>query len=177
MAVTIARDMARAWPIRTPGGRCPLAPSLDRLRMARWRRRRPLTYSLDDLGGGRPIDDTGPLDPRPSPEVVQKTLELHRLVDAALDALPVEQRAAVRRHYVEGLRLREIASLLGAHRVLLLRERAGDRVLPIWVGPAGVALDARAAAARAQVPPSTRPVAWSRIAPPPGAPRVPRRRP
>jgi bifunctional DNase/RNase len=129
---------------------------------------------------------------------------MHRLVDDAIATLPPEQRAAVQLHYVEGLKLWEIASLLGSplgtikarlhraraqlrealletmvvtagrpaiameammvevtvedvvvrapkheetrwlaakgsiasfNRVLLLRERAGDRVLPIWVGP------------------------------------------
>ena len=195
--------------------------SLDRLRaperfrgwllgivvnLARSRRRRRLTYSLDDLAGGRPINDPALLDPMPSPLVVQESLEMHRLVDEAVAALPSEQRAAVQLHYVEGLKLWEIASLLGAplgtikarlhraraqlrqslidtmttaasrppvvmegrlmvevtledvvvrvpknedarwlvelkdynlgfHRVLLLRERGGDRVLPIWVGP------------------------------------------
>jgi bifunctional DNase/RNase len=139
--------------------------------------------------------------------VVQEALELHRVVDAAVAALAPEQRAAVQLHYLEGLKLWEIASLLGTplgtikarlhraraqlraslletmmatrsavtmeervmievtladvvvrtpkheeprwitdsgqpkdqnlgfHRVLLLRERGGDRVLPIWVGP------------------------------------------
>jgi hypothetical protein len=137
---------------------------------------------------------------------MQETLELHRIVDAAIAALPSEQRATVQLHYVDGLRLWEIASLLGSPlgtikarlhraraqlrqalldtmvatarrptppmeehtmvevtledvvirvpkheevrwlaegkdyklgwtRVLLLRERAGERVLPIWVGP------------------------------------------
>jgi RNA polymerase sigma factor (sigma-70 family) len=195
--------------------------SLDRLRaperfcgwllgivvnLARSRRRRPVAYSLDDLAGGRPINDPALLDPMPSPLVVQESLEMHRLVDEAVAALPAEQRAAVQLHYVEGLKLWEIASLLGAPlgtikarlhraraqlrqslldtmttaapqppvvmegrlmvevtledvvvrapkheeprwfveakdynmglvRVLLLRERAGDRILPIWVGP------------------------------------------
>jgi RNA polymerase sigma factor (sigma-70 family) len=195
--------------------------SLDRLReparfsgwllgivvnLARSCRRRPAAYSLDDLGGGRTTHISGLLDPMPSPAVVQETLEMHRLVDEAIAALPVEHRTAVQLHYVEGLKLWEIASLLGTPlgtvkarlhraraqlrqslidtmvatgaprpgakearmvevtledvvvrvprheevwwmteqkddkiglglRVLLLRERAGDRVLPIWVGP------------------------------------------
>ena len=176
------------------------------LNVARARRRQPRTWSLDDLGGGRPVDDASLLDPMPSPAAVQETLELHGLVDAAVASLAPEHRAAVQLHYVEGLKLWEIASLLGAplgtikarlhraraqlrqalidtmgtgspsavvrkgsvmievtltdvvvrapkhvdarwivekpddanlgsHRVLLLRERTGDRVLPIWVGP------------------------------------------
>jgi RNA polymerase sigma factor (sigma-70 family) len=194
--------------------------SLDRLRaadrfrgwllgivvnIARSRRRVPLAYSLEDVAGGRLIHDAALLDPMPSPEVVQESLELHRLVDEAIAALPSEQRTTVQLHYVEGLKLWEIASLLGSPlgtikarlhraraqlrqalidtmvvtasrpaiameespmvevtledvvvrapkheearwlaegkdyklggiRVLLLKERAGDRVLPIWVG-------------------------------------------
>ena len=102
--------------------------SLDRLRaadrfrgwllgivvnLAKTRRRRPAGYSLDDLAGGRLIPDQALLDPRPSPEVVQESREMHRLVDAAIATLPVKQRAAVQLHYVEGLRIWEIASLLG----------------------------------------------------------------
>jgi hypothetical protein len=163
----------------------------------------------------------------PSPEVVQESLEMHRLVDEAVAALPVEQRAAVQLHYVEGLRLWEIASLLGAPlgtikarlhraraqlrqalidtmvvtarpsvaregttmvevtledvvvrvpkheearwlaeekdyklgwmRVLLLKERAGDRVLPIWVGaPEGDTIALRLAGLE-----TARPMPWT----------------
>ncbi len=205
--------------------------SLDRLRaadrfrgwllgivvnLARTRRRRPVTYSLEDLAGGREIHDPALLDPRPSPEVVQESLEMHRMVDDAIAALPAEQRAAVQLHYIEGLRIWEIASLLGSPlgtikarlhraraqlrealmetmaaapraravaredimvevtledvvvrapkhedakwlaeekdyklgwiRVLLLKERGGERVLPIWVGaPDGDAIALRLA--------------------------------
>ena len=218
--------------------------SLDRLRapdrfcgwllgivvnLARSRRRRPVAYSLDDLVGGRPINDPALLDPMPSPEVVQESLELHRLVDAAVAALPAEQRAAVQLHYVEGLKLWEIASLLGTPlgtikarlhraraqlrqslidtmtttaprppvemegtmvevtledvvvrvpknepaswlaeekdyklgwmRVLLLRERGGDRVLPIWVGaPEGDTIALRLAGLE-----TARPMPWTLI--------------
>ena len=195
--------------------------------LSRSRRRGPFTYSLDDLAGGRAIHDPGLLDPMPSPEVVQESLEMHRLVDEAVAALPVEQRAAVQLHYLEGLRLWEIASLLGAPlgtikarlhraraqlrqalidtmvatarpsvaregttmvevtledvvvrvpkhedarwlaeekdyklgwiRVLLLKERAGDRVLPIWVGaPEGDTIALRLAGLE-----TARPMPWT----------------
>jgi RNA polymerase sigma factor (sigma-70 family) len=197
------------------------------INLSRSRRRRPFTYSLDDLAGGRAIRDPGLLDPMPSPEVVQESLEMHRLVDEAVAALPVEQRAAVQLHYLEGLRLWEIASLLGAPlgtikarlhraraqlrqalidtmvatarpsvaregttmvevtledvvvrvpkhedarwlaeekdyklgwmRVLLLKERAGDRVLPIWVGaPEGDTIALRLAGLE-----TARPMPWT----------------
>ena len=154
---------------------------------------------------------------------------MHRLVDEAVAALPVEQRAAVQLHYVEGLKLWEIASLLGAPlgtikarlhraraqlrqslidtmtaagprppivmeesmvevtledvvvrapkheqaswlaeekdyklgwmRVLLLKERGGDRVLPIWVGaPEGDAIALRLAGLE-----TARPMPWTLI--------------
>jgi bifunctional DNase/RNase len=130
---------------------------------------------------------------------------LHRLISNAVDALPIEQRDAVRLHYYEGLKLAEVAILVGAPlgtikarlhyarrqlkksllselvrfpmqsdegggstmtevtvadvvvrapkndeakwlaglkdyklgvtRVVLLKELAGERILPIWVGP------------------------------------------
>jgi bifunctional DNase/RNase len=145
------------------------------------------------------------LDTEPSPEVVHESRELHRLVMDAIATLPVEQRDTVELHYVEGLKLWEIASLVDAPvgtikarlhrararlrhalaeavtvgrraldaaeealmievtvedvivrspkvepgawladpkgskldywRVVLLKERAGDRVLPIWLHP------------------------------------------
>jgi RNA polymerase sigma factor (sigma-70 family) len=218
--------------------------SLDRLRaadrfrgwllgivvnLARTRRRRPVTCSLEDLAGGRVIHDPALLDPRPSPEVVQESLEMHRMVDDAIAALPAEQRAAVQLHYVEGLRIWEIASLLGSPlgtvkarlhraraqlrealmetmagapharsvtredtmvevtledvvvrapkhedakwlaeekdyklgwmRVLLLRERGGERVLPIWVAaPDGDGIALRLAGLE-----TFRPMPWTLI--------------
>src|SRR5205814_3842375 len=74
----------------------------------------PHGFSLDDLAGGRLVHDTALFDPMPQPDVVHEALEMHRLVDGAIAALPSEQRAAVQLHYVEGLKLWEIASLLGA---------------------------------------------------------------
>ena len=145
------------------------------------------------------------LDTEPSPEVVHESRELHRLVIDAIARLSEEQRDTVELHYVEGLKLWEIAALvevpvgtikarlhrararlrrvlaeavtvgrrardaagealmievtvedvivrspktepatwlaapkdntLDYWRVVLLKERAGDRVLPIWLHP------------------------------------------
>jgi bifunctional DNase/RNase/predicted DNA-binding protein (UPF0251 family) len=50
----------------------------------------------------------------PSTELVYETKELHRLIVKAIDTLPIEQHEAVRLHYYDGLRLAEIAILLGS---------------------------------------------------------------
>src|SRR6202035_1997962 len=139
-----------------------------------------------------------------SAELIQETRELHRMITDAVGTLPSEMQEMVRLHYVEGLKLGEIAVLLEAPlgtvkarihrarerlrialaseiglgpnrerkggdsmievtvddvvvrspkneevkwladgkdyklaftRVILLKERSGNRVLPIWVGP------------------------------------------
>jgi RNA polymerase sigma factor (sigma-70 family) len=174
------------------------------LARSRWRARPD--YPLEAWAGGLMIADPLVLDAEPSPEVVHESRELHRLVMDAIATLPVEQRDTVELHYVEGLKLWEIASLTDAPvgtvkarlhrararlraalaeavtvgrraldtaeegfmvevtvedvvvrspkaepavwmtgpqqtsrldywRVVLLRERAGERVLPIWLHP------------------------------------------
>jgi RNA polymerase sigma factor (sigma-70 family) len=158
---------------------------------------------FDDRYGGRAIDGFRLEDAAPSAELIQETRELHRMITDAVGTLPSEMQEMVRLHYVEGLKLGEIAVLLeaplgtvkarihrarerlrialaseiglvsnrerkGGHlmievtvddvvarspkneevkwlaegkdyklgftRVILLKERAGNRVLPIWVG-------------------------------------------
>jgi RNA polymerase sigma factor (sigma-70 family) len=173
------------------------------LARSRWRAR--LDYPLEAWAGGRMVADASVRDVEPSPEVVHEARELHRLVTDAIATLPVEQRDTVELHYVDGLKLWEIASLVDAPvgtikarlhrararlrhalaaavtvrqtpdtakevllmvevtvedvivrspkaepatwlagpkdntldywRVVLLKERAGDRVLPIWLHP------------------------------------------
>jgi hypothetical protein len=53
-------------------------------------------------------------DVEPSAEVVFETRELHSLISDAIEALPEEQREAVRLHYFQGLKLSEIAILTGS---------------------------------------------------------------
>ncbi len=160
---------------------------------------------VEDWAGGRATAGFVWIDPEPSPEARQEARELHDRVWTALARLPPEQQEAVQLHYVEGLRVWEIAALVGlpsgtvkarlhrarerlrrmlaeelgaaaspaAHkeeevsmvevtvddvivrapkegevrwfdwargsnlgrlRVILLKEREGDRVLPVWVG-------------------------------------------
>jgi RNA polymerase sigma factor (sigma-70 family) len=173
------------------------------LARSRWRTRPD--YPLEAWAGGHMMADPLVLDVEPSPEVVHEARELHRLVTQAIATLPVEQRDTVELHYVEGLKLWEIASIVGAPvgtvkarlhrararlrgaladavtagwralaapeealmvevtvedvivhspkaepavwpagpqasalgywRIVLLKERVGDRVLPIWLHP------------------------------------------
>jgi RNA polymerase sigma factor (sigma-70 family) len=160
-----------------------------------------------DWPGGHAVAGFLWIDAEPSPEARQEARELHDHIWRALAELPAEQREAVQLHYVEELRVWEIAALvgvpsgtvkarlhrargrlrrllvaefdaeaagpgiheegeiamievtvddvvvqtpkdgdaqwlallkdykLGHWRVILLRERDGQRALPIWVGP------------------------------------------
>jgi uncharacterized protein len=65
-----------------------------------------------DWFGGRLIMDR--LETEPSPEAIYETKELHQIIRAVINALPPEQRDAVRLHYYEGLTLTEIAILAGS---------------------------------------------------------------
>jgi len=158
---------------------------------------------FDDRYGGRAIAGFRLEDAAPSAEFIQETRELHLMISDAVGTLPSEMQETVRLHYVEGLKLSEIAVLievplgtvkarihrarerlrialtsqigltsnrerkgghpmievtvddvvvrspkneevkwladgkdykLGFTRVILLKERSGNRVLPIWVG-------------------------------------------
>ena len=70
-------------------------------------------YFHDVLGGqamvGFRLEDF-----EPSAESVFESRELHSLISLAIEALPEEQREAVRLHYFQGLKLNEIASLTGS---------------------------------------------------------------
>ncbi|MGO9450113.1 MAG: bifunctional nuclease domain-containing protein [Candidatus Binataceae bacterium] len=171
---------------------------------SRTRLRRNREGRFDDWFGGQRLEDLAPGELEPSPEAVYQARELHRLISEAIAALPSAQRQAVRLHYVDGLRISEIAALtaspagtikarlhharermrkslmdeleiadvdriegepamievtvydvavrapvdaeakwlaqgkdykLGLMRVVLLKERDGERMLPIWIGP------------------------------------------
>jgi len=79
---------------------------------SRWRTR--LDYPLEAWVGGQMMAHPLTLDVEPSPEVVHESRELHHLVMDAIATLPVEQRDMVELHYVEGLKLWEIASIVDA---------------------------------------------------------------
>jgi len=173
--------------------------------LARSRLRARRETPVEDWAGGRAVAGLLWIDAEPSPEERQEARELHDRIWKALAELPAEQQDAVQLHYVEGLRVWEIAALvgvpsgtvkarlhrargrlrrllaaefgaggapdagrakeidmievtvhdvivrapkdepvryawqdrggnLGLLRVILLKERDGDRVLPVWVG-------------------------------------------
>jgi RNA polymerase sigma factor (sigma-70 family) len=70
-------------------------------------------YFHDVLGGQRVVGFRLE-DLEPSAEAVFETRELHSLISDAIEALPEEQREAVRLHYFRGLKLSEIAMLTGS---------------------------------------------------------------
>jgi RNA polymerase sigma factor (sigma-70 family) len=172
--------------------------------LGRTRLRRKREGCVQDWLRGRLLPEFTLQEAEPSAELIHETRELHRLIFGAINVLPTEQRDAVRLHYYGGLRLTEIAILLGSplgtikarlhharrrlkdsllsqlmrspmpsdeggfsmievtvedvvlrapkneeaqwlasgkdyklgfHRVILLKELSGQRILPIWVGP------------------------------------------
>jgi len=82
--------------------------------LARTRLRQHREGHFDDYAGGRALSDFNLDDAEPSPELIHQTKELHRIISDAIGALPAEQQQTVRLHYVEGLKLREIAILTGS---------------------------------------------------------------
>jgi uncharacterized protein len=78
----------------------------------RWRGR-PAVYALEDWEGGRVVPGATWVDLQPSPDVMAEAQELHGLVLGAIALLPAEPQQAVRRHYLEGLTLWDIAGLAG----------------------------------------------------------------
>ncbi len=67
-----------------------------------------------DMLGGEAIVGFRLEDFEPSAESVFESRELHSLISHAIEALPEEQREAVRMHYFQGLKLNEIAILTGS---------------------------------------------------------------
>lgn len=85
------------------------------LNLARMRRRARRDHvSLEDWDGGRMAPGLTWAETQPSPEAAAEVRELHRCVLSALEALPAEQQAVVRLHYLDGLTLAEIGVLAGS---------------------------------------------------------------
>jgi len=190
--------------------------NLCRMRLRRGQRQ---VYSLEDMDGGRVAQDFMWVEAQPSLESAYQSRELRRVVLDAIALLTPEQQIAVKRHYLDGLPLRDIGLVTGTpvgtvkarlhrarkrlraelaqelserivhpqykeevmmvemvvqdvvvrmgkpkdmleadsreqpapgtevereplppavqpgHRVVLLKERTGERILPIWIGP------------------------------------------
>lgn len=86
-----------------------IALNLARMRL----RARRAVVSLEDWDGGRVAPGFTWAETQPSPEAAAEIRELHRCVLHALEALPAEQQAVVRLHYLDGLTLAEIGVIAG----------------------------------------------------------------
>jgi DNA-directed RNA polymerase specialized sigma24 family protein len=71
-------------------------------------------YFWDRLGG-RYFPGFSLEEAEPSAELVYETKELHQLISAAIEALPGEQRDAVRLRYYDGPKLAKIAILVACN--------------------------------------------------------------
>jgi hypothetical protein len=98
---------------------------------------------VEDWSGGRAIREFVWMDAEPTPEARQEARELHDRIWSALGALPQEQQETVQLHYVDGLRVWEIAALVGAPTgtVKARLHRARGRLLRTLAAELGVPLD------------------------------------
>jgi RNA polymerase sigma-70 factor, ECF subfamily len=96
-----ARDRFAAW----------LLGIVMNLAKSRLRARRETP--VEDWAGGRAIRGFVWMDAEPSPDVRHEARELHDRIWSAVTALSEEQQEAVQLHYVDGLRVWEIAALVG----------------------------------------------------------------
>src|SRR5437773_11698979 len=83
------------------------------MNLARTRLRARRETPVEDWAGGRAIREFVWMDAEPTPEARQEAHELHDRIWSALGALPQEQQETVQLHYVDGLRVWEIAALVG----------------------------------------------------------------
>ena len=81
--------------------------------LARSRLRARRETPVEDWAGGRAMAGLLWIGAEPSPEERQEARELHDRIWTALGELSPEQQDAVQLHYVEGLRVLEIAALVG----------------------------------------------------------------
>src|SRR5262245_39264872 len=111
--------------------------------LARTRVRMRREVPVEDWTGGRAIRGFLWMDAEPTPEVRQEARELHDLVWKALTELPTEQQESVQLHYVDGLRVWEIAALVGvpAGTVKARLHRARGRLRRALAAELGVPLE------------------------------------
>jgi RNA polymerase sigma factor (sigma-70 family) len=70
-------------------------------------------HPADEMHGGRVPKDFTLADLQPSPESIYEATELHRKVLEAVQLLPADQQQAIRMHYLDGLSVGKIATLVG----------------------------------------------------------------
>jgi RNA polymerase sigma factor (sigma-70 family) len=98
---------------------------------------------VEDWNGGRAIRGFVWMDAEPTPDARHEARELHDVVWKALAELPAEQQETVQLHYVDGLRVWEIAALVGvpAGPVKARLHRARGRLPRALVAELGVPLE------------------------------------
>jgi RNA polymerase sigma factor (sigma-70 family) len=111
--------------------------------LAKGRLRLRREVPVEDWSGGRAIDGFVWMDAEPTPDMRQEARELHDVVWRALAGLPAEQQESVQLHYVDGLRMWEIAALVGvpAGTVKARLHRARGRLRRALAAELGVPLE------------------------------------
>ena len=111
--------------------------------LAKTRLRMRREVPVEDWSGGRAIRGFVWMDVEPPPDARQEARELHDLVWNALVELPAEQQETVQLHYVDGLRVWEIAALVGvpAGTVKARLHRARGRLRRALAAELGVPLE------------------------------------